>query len=544
MLYMEESIKTINLRNIIYNSLSNNKSIIISMISLCTAYWLQDVIFPNTFSNFTGNVPEFVNNINTSKVFNLLFPYLIAELLFYINNIIISRAIPEIEIEIVKQITEETFQSLKTSKTTININEYVMNLKKIIESKTLYYLITSYIIPTFLIAIGLVYQFAKGNMKMGIVVSIIMCVFFIVTYNFQKTSINSSYDNENAMNKFYDDIQDIMSNHDTVITSRTNNFEINKLDKSNVKQTYIESELNASSSTFYLHNISLITTVLLNGISFKMYANGESTKEMLISIAIMSILFMQYYNSTIIKLKNTVHNIGKLYEINDYFSQFKIHNKNIPPKFVIGDGVITFKKINLSYENKQVLTNFNHVINSNEITGIIGKVGSGKTSLLKMIAGLINYDGDIYIDGQNIKIYDYDSVIKNIAYIPQHPKMFNNTIYYNLTYGAGFDKKHVISFLKEIQFYDFFNSFEHGLDTHVGKEGNILSGGQKQIIALLRALLKNKKIILLDEPTSALDMITKQKVINLIKNTKNKTLLIVSHDEDIKKICNKIITFG
>ena len=542
---MEKSIiKTIDLKNIIYNATLENKSIVVSMIALFSAHWLQDVIFPEGFSKFTTNVPEFISNISYSSVFKLLFPYLVAELLFYINNIVVAKSIPNIELSVVKQITNEMLESLKTSKKTINVNEFIMNLKKIIELKSIYYLVVSYIVPTILVAVGMLYYFLKGDVKTSITVTIIIAIFMYITFTFESQSIKTSYTNENSIDKFYDDIQDIISNYDTVITSNTHNWEMKNLNinELNVREKYISSELYSSSSSFKLHVVSLVTTILLNGLSFKMYIDNKIPKESLISIALISILFMQYYNATIIKLKNTVHSIGKICEINDYFSTFKIHDTNIPLEFKIKEGSIDLKNINLKYETNKIINNFNYFIPGGTKIGIMGKVGKGKTSMLKMIAGLVNYDGEIYIDNQNIKLYDYDSAMQHIAYIPQHPKMFNNTIYYNLTYGAynmTIDK--VNNFLKSVNFINFFKSFKYGLDTQVGKEGSKLSGGQKQIIAFLRALLKNKKIILLDEPTSSLDPITKKLVLDLIENTKNKTMLIVSHDPNTKKLFDKII---
>jgi ABC-type bacteriocin/lantibiotic exporter with double-glycine peptidase domain len=252
---------------------------------------------------------------------------------------------------------------------------------------------------------------------------------------------------------------------------------------------------------------------------------------------------MQYYNSTIVKFKNTSAYIGKFFEINDYFEKFKILNDTQKKDFMIKNGDISFENVSLKYKNVLIIDNFNHKIKGGSTTGIVGKVGTGKTSVLKMIAGLLKYNGSICIDDQDIIKCDCDQVMKNVAYIPQHPKMFNDTIFYNLTYGTNISENDLMEFLVRIKFANFFNDFEKGLYTQVGKEGSKLSGGQRQIIALLRAILKNKKIILLDEPTSSLDPETKKSVIDLIGNLKDKTILIVSHDKDIYKLFDNVIKF-
>lgn len=537
--------RTINLKSIIYNSFIENQQIFVSILSLCLAYWLQDIVFPNTFSQFTTNVPDFLKNLNVSSVFKLIFPYLVAELLFFINNIIVSDAIPNIELNIVRSLTKDTLESLKTSKELFNVNEYIMNLKKVIESKALYYLIVSYIFPTMLVALGMIYYFMRADIKFGLFSCLVMFIFMYVTVTFEYETVNSSYENEDEINLFYDNIQDIISNYDTVITSGEINNELIKLDqkKDTVKYKYTDSEIVSTKSTFKLHMSSLITTIILNAMSFKLYIDKKIPKETLVMIAVTSILFMQYYNSTIVKFKNTSSYIGKFVEIDNYFNKFKIPNGPKKNDFIISNGDIRFENISLKYKNKQIIEKFDHNVKGGIITGIMGKVGTGKTSLLKMIAGLLKYDGSIYIDNQNISNCDYDQIMSNVAYIPQHPKMFNNTIYYNLTYGSNINENDLKSFLKKINFINFFNDFEQGLLTQVGKEGSKLSGGQKQIIALLRAILKNKKILLLDEPTSSLDPETKNNVINLITSLQNTTILIVSHDKDIYKLFDKIIKF-
>lgn len=537
--------RQINLKSIIYNSFIENQQIFLSIISLCVAYWLQDVMFPNAFAKFTSNVPDFIKNLSMSNVFGIIFPYLVAELLFYINNIIVSQAIPSIELSIVKSITKETLESLKTSKESFNVNEYIMNLKKVIESKALYYLIVSYIIPTALVGIGMLYGLMKAELKFGLIALLVLGLFFYITITFENETIKSSYANEEEINLFYDNIQDIISNYDTVITSGETINEINKLEnsKNNVKYKYVESELVSTSSTFKLHIASLLTTIILNAMSFKLYIDNKIKKDSLVSTAIMSILFMQYYNSTIVKFKNTSSYVGKFYEINDYFGKFKIIENKKLNNFEMKEGQIEFVNLKLKYKKSTIINNFNNKIKPNSITGIVGKVGTGKTSLLKILAGLLNYEGTIYIDNQDIKKYEYDQLMNYIAYIPQHPKMFNNTIKYNLTYGINVSDKELKNFLNQINFMNFFNNFENGLSTHVGKEGAKLSGGQKQIISLIRAILKNKKIFLLDEPTSSLDPEIKISVINLINNLKNKTVLIVSHDPDIFKLFENIVKF-
>jgi ABC-type multidrug transport system fused ATPase/permease subunit len=524
----------IDIKNIIFGTIVENTNIFFSVLTLLLAYWLQDVIFPNTFSKFTSNIPEFINNMNFRNVMNIIYPFIIAEILFYINNIIVSHKVPAMELAVVKKITDQILDSVKTTKKQINTNELIMNLKKVLETRTVYHLIVSNILPFILISIGFIYSFTKANVKMGIISLIIISIFILTTLYFQKSSVQAACDNEDAINMFYDNIQDVMINSDTVITSNTKNKEMENLniDGEYVKDKYITREIKAAENTFGLHIFAVIVTLVLDAIAIKMYTNNNIPIDALISICLISITFMKYFNSAISKFRNSIGFVGKFYEIQKYFSEFKINDEK-DKNLIVRNADIEFSNITLKYGDKVIIKNFNHKIKGRTKIGIIGNIGCGKTSLMKMISGLIEYEGTIYIDGQDLKLCNYDSILNNIVYISQHPKMFNKTILYNIAYGTNYNEKDVNEFLKMINFYDFFQQFEGGLQSKVGKEGSKLSGGQKQIIAIIRSLLQNKSIILLDEPTSSLDPDTKKSVIGLLKNITGKTILIVTHDQSL-----------
>jgi ABC-type bacteriocin/lantibiotic exporter with double-glycine peptidase domain len=111
----------------------------------------------------------------------------------------------------------------------------------------------------------------------------------------------------------------------------------------------------------------------------------------------------------------------------------------------------------------------------------------------------------------------------------------------NISYGTKYTEKETLDLLKKFGIDNFFNKFEKGIYTNVGKEGSKLSGGQKQIMALIRAIIHQKKIILLDEPTSSLDTETKKIFIDLIQTIKDKTIVVVTHDKTIYDLFDDII---
>lgn len=481
--------------------------------------------------------------MSVKSVFAVIFPYFLSKLLFYANSVIVSYILPKIELDVIDKVTRKTFESLKTTKKIINTNEYIMNLKKVIESKSVYYFIVSNLIPTFLVSLGIVYYFMLSSVKMGVIVLISMIVFAYLSFYMLTNSVYMSHDNEDSINLYYDNIQDVIANYDVVITSNFIKKEMDNLDeyKKHVYDTYLKSELSVSENSFGLRLIVLSMVVLLNFISMYSYSHEQMKIENVTSICITSIIFLKYFNSLISSFRHTVGYIGKFHEIEKYFSEFKIDPETETDTLTITNADIDFSQINLKYGDKQIINNFNFKVKGKTKVCIIGEIGSGKTSLFKMICGLVNYEGTIYIDGQNLKNYSYESILNKVSYIPQHPKMFNKDIFYNITYGTNITKNEISSLLKELGVENLFDMFPQKLNTLVGKEGIHLSGGQKQLIAIIRALLQSKPIILLDEPTSSLDAKTKTTIINLLKSIKDKTLLVVTHDQSILQVFDDFI---
>jgi ABC-type bacteriocin/lantibiotic exporter with double-glycine peptidase domain len=183
--------------------------------------------------------------------------------------------------------------------------------------------------------------------------------------------------------------------------------------------------------------------------------------------------------------------------------------------------------------NEALFTNFSLKIDPQQKIAIIGKSGSGKSTLIKILMGYIKIDDNsILIDNQDINKYSLNSLRRQISYIGQNIKLFNKSIYYNIQYGNNFTKNEINKLIEKYNLGIIFKNINNDFNINIGVNGELLSGGQKQIIQLLRIYKCNNKIIVLDEPTSALDIITKKIIIDIIKDiSKNSTLIIITHDK-------------
>ena len=205
---------------------------------------------------------------------------------------------------------------------------------------------------------------------------------------------------------------------------------------------------------------------------------------------------------------------------------------NFKEELLVKKGKIQLKNLNFAYENINVLENLNITIPEGKKVAIVGLSGSGKSTIISLLLRFYNnYDGEIFIDEQDISKYSLKSLRDNFSLVSQETILFNQSIKTNIEYGnLKANTSEILNAAEEAGVNEFANSFPNKLDTIVGESGVKLSGGQRQRIAIARAILKNAPILLFDEATSALDNLTEQKIQNSInKLMKNKTSVIIAH---------------
>jgi ABC-type bacteriocin/lantibiotic exporter with double-glycine peptidase domain len=549
--------QSIDINKIFYDSVMNNKSIIYTLVPIFIGYYLQDSVFTRSIASISADIPNFVSTISLKNIGILILPYVIALVLFYISNVVIAQTLPRIEMEVIHRLTTELIESIKTSKNQINTNDLMMHIKKIADAKNTYKIFISYFAPTIVIALTLVYMFLQNDTMTGLLVLILIIALFTLTANFESKSVMDAYKTEESSNHLFDQIHDVVVNMDNVITSDTKDQEL-----MNIKQvqdstygTYYDGQITNVNVTYGLQGISIITMLGINYLAYNLYVDNRINSEMFVSTVLLSLLFMDYYNNCINAIMELITGVGRFYESSVFFSDFKvmvndpklqkIFNTNTVNRKMINKNII-FDQVNVRYGKQNVCGPVDLVIkghgpNDNKITGIVGSIGSGKTSLMKALANIVEYDGDIYVDGQKLKTCTNESLAKEIGYIPQHPKLFNKTVMYNIGYGTNLSDKEITEKIESMGLSPFIKSLSNGFNTLAGKEGNNLSGGQRQFVSLIRSILQNKTIILMDEPTSSLDQINKKLFIRLIKNLKNVHLIITSHDTQLTDIFDTVI---
>ena len=242
------------------------------------------------------------------------------------------------------------------------------------------------------------------------------------------------------------------------------------------------------------------------------------------------------------QLKEFALSAERIFEVIDH-SKFKLEhygNKRVNEL----SGKIEFKNVYFKYEKDSVLKGVSFNIEPKDTVAVVGKSGSGKTTIVNLISKIYEVDkGSILLDGNNINDLDKYSIRNNISVISQKPYLFNMTIKENLLLvSPNASQKQIENVCKICELHDYIMSLPKKYNTLVGEGGVTLSGGECQRVAIARALLMKTNIILFDEATSALDNETQENIQKAINNISSEyTMIIIAHRLSTIKNCNKII---
>lgn len=390
----------------------------------------------------------------------------------------------------------------------------------------------------FLIAIGsLGNEIKSARLKAVSLICILLFMLFSVIVQFlrsiARSRVNLGY--EMCSRKMYD----ILYNYERIVSYDNLDYELGLFKKSMDYQVFY-------GTIFWVSNdfVSFINSLFFLSINTYLLGTlGVSTKEN-IDLKGYTLVFSKVKDKVldmIDSFDSLANNFVNLDQSN--IENCKMDENENGAKIQINNGDIEIKNLRFGYESKMIINNLSINIAQGEKLAITGINGSGKSTFTKILLGLYNYEGIIKIDGFEYETLSKKSIRESIAYVSQISYLFDTTIDENLKYG-----NQIITNEKLIEYAKLFNMHEMfkdlGYERKVGERGKLLSGGQRQKICFLRAIIKNAHILVLDEATSNMDEHSELEIIESIKKyMHNKTVIMIVHNLNLLKHFDQILFF-
>jgi ABC-type multidrug transport system fused ATPase/permease subunit len=516
-------------------------------IFILLSYPLESVFIPKIFSSFFSNIN---NGITDSILYDFFKKFIILTTISNIASTVTTKLdtiiIPRFNeyttnkiFEKILKYYENNYADLELGKILAKINSLPSVLREITTD------LFNWVVPKLLTLILLNCYFIYHNKTLGLLSFVFLIGIIYYNYNEYKQCISLSDKRYTTYEEKSETVQDKLSNLYAIYSSSKVSDEIN-----NFNMTTKKFKLNQEMAMLCSNNIKntnnlltlLFFIVMLLYIVY-LFRKQIITKEKLVTLFMMLSTYVPNLNTIVTYLPDYTNHMGIISNVNDYIKMINV-NIDQKPEIKIINGEINIKNLTFGYTaNKNIFENFNIDIKPKVKLAIVGPSGNGKSTLIKLIMGYFKVpDNSIFIDGQDINKFNLGSLRRQISYINQNTKLFNKTIYENIQYGNSMSKEDINYLIKKYELESIFKNIPNGFDTLVGVNGDSLSGGQKQIIQLLRSYNKNNPIVILDEPTSALDSLTKNAVINIIKDISiNSTLLIITHDDSNLELTNSKI---
>lgn len=315
------------------------------------------------------------------------------------------------------------------------------------------------------------------------------------------------------------------------------------------KELYDDQMVQAKYSALFapvFRSIPAVTFVIAFIVGEKMMARSNLSLGQLVSFFMYLNMLtwpMFAFGDLINVWKESSSSIKRVQAIYDYQENFVEKDNLIDYK---GDGDIEFRHFYFRYPGAEInaLEDINLTIKSGETLGIVGKIGSGKTTLVKQLLRFYNVKPNtLLIDGVDVENFTRQSIREKIGYVPQQHILFSKSVFDNIAFGSKGAESEEVD--KAVEFADFtkdLHTLPNGLQTMIGEKGVSISGGQKQRISISRAIIKNPDILILDDSLSAVDSLTEKNIIeNIRRERTGKTTIIVAHRLSGLKHADKII---
>lgn len=569
----------INITKYFFQYVKQNPLLFLADFLLLFVYPLHRVVLPKYYgkviTSLKGNININEKSNFVKNLFHLLIIYVIIQFMYTLNYKIQGYIIPKFSEFSIQKIFENILANKNIDYENLETGEI---LAKIIKVPNVIHsfmdLLRSLLFSQFMVIGSVMFHYYSVSFNTLLTFTFLVFGMMILQYISYNLTLNVELNREKRKDKVYQHFQDVLNNLISVVVCKQEEHEKSQLHEK--FKPYIEVFKKSMDLNFIMRIIfslfNVFSFILLNYMIYKEYANKNISKELFVSSFIVTYSILGLFNEGYYSIRSIIGMYSQVNDMENFFNETpsmkrdetrqdktKNNTKNESTKsskFNHGDievnNVSYVYKGNEKLDDKEYIHALNDVsvkIKKNENVAIVGQIGSGKSTLVKLLLKLNNpTEGNIKIGGTDIASLTQEELLDHVFYVPQKPKLLNRTLYDNIMYGMENNGKsreenikHILEIMKNMGIgKNVIQIFMQKMDMELGIDGVKLSGGQRQIVWIIRAMLREPSILIFDEPTSALDKNNKQIIIDAIKKVgKDKTIIIITHDQidnDFRKI--------
>ena len=526
--------------------------VIITIVILFVTNPLEMIVLSNLFSNFTNAINTLDYEGSISALWKIAGLYVLIDAMYMFNSYYDKINYPKMEKFIRFKLIDAIFKNIEVNYEDENISNIILKLlmiPNIVVSSTQSFI---FMIITFCITVfAILFYITYLNAEIGGIMILLFGVFIIIYYFILIKIKDKSEDRANEEKILMTHIDDVLTNSLSVISCKKVEQEKDFLEsKHSIYDEKNEEQIWFSSKGSYLFAF-FITAILVLYIYviLRFYKAKKITSETTVKLVVIVLFFIRFLKTSVSRTVHVVIGYGRLAE-SEAIIQSILNNTapNGNKSGMLINGEIEFKNVSFNYgkkmeggeggeggdQNSKSLENVSFKIKPLDRVAIIGTNGSGKSTVIKLLMGYYNCSsGQVLHNGVNVLDINREYLRSKIACINQKVVLFNRSIIDNICYGNNIPKEKVKQILRELHVMRVFKTHAQGLETLAGIHGSALSGGQKQIIYILRCYLSKKPIIIMDEPTAAVDSTHKKYIMRMIDEMSKKvTLIVVTHDTE------------
>jgi len=545
----------------IFDFLKKNQIwVFITIITTLICNPIEMIVLSDLFSNFTGAI----NGLEYSKSITILLKIaglsMFVDTVYMISNYFDKIYYPMMEKFIRFKLIDVIFKNIEVNYEKEDISNHIIKTLKIPNTVTSFtgrfiYWVVTFVLTSVVILGYVIYL----NPVIGGMTLLVFVVFFILYYYILMDSKLTSENRENEEKNLMSNIDDVLSNSISIICNKKVREEKEYLTQQHgIYDDAHETQLWSTSKGAYV--ISILVTLILVAyvyVILRLYKSKTIDSTSTIKVIIIMLFFVRYIKTASQRSIMVIAEYGKLAENETNIRQLLVDDARSASSGGSGANALTdipitgdieFKNVSFEYtttnanieqvktaeDRKKTLDNVSFKIKPLDRVAIIGTNGSGKSTIIKLLSGFFKpTEGQILFDGEDIQNINREYLRSKLSIVSQKVVLFNRTVLENICYGTTTPKEEVIDILDRLKIMNVFKKLPQGLDTLAGSRGEKLSGGQRQIIYLLRSYLSNKPITIMDEPTAAVDSFHKKYVAQMMNEmAKKTTMIVVTHDSE------------